>query len=328
MSSLWRNDKKLLTNLKSPSSEHKTINLFTGPVRAKRIFSPQPPYYIQTGFFIEGTSLSAFLKRGLSASMTVEAAIVLPLFLFFFVNLSCAIEMLRLHGNLQLALWHTGTQMSIYGHVLTDSEKSRSVLLEELGDITFSYGYVKREIVKYAGERYLEESPLIHGADSLQFLESEIFTSENHFQIVMTYGVSPWIQMEGVRTFRMANKYYGHLWNGYQIPGTENPDAEAMKTVYMTENGQVYHEDRNCTHLRLTIREVPASGVDRERNQNGGKYTLCEKCGAGLEPQNVYIGVEGDRYHYDSNCSGLTRTVYAVLMAEAEQYRPCSRCSQ
>ena len=50
--------------------------------------------------------------------MTVEASIVLPLILFFFMNLASSIEMIRLHGNLQLALWETGNELIVYGYAL------------------------------------------------------------------------------------------------------------------------------------------------------------------------------------------------------------------
>lgn len=320
MSPLWekQNNTKPMTIHNRPSSrcDKKTL-----------------PFTTQSPFFIEGTSLFTFLGRKVLAGMTVEAAIVLPLFLFFFLNLSCAMEMIRLHGNLELALWQTGNKMSIRGYLLwpEDAKEGKNPQSgtepgSEAKDAIFSYIYIKRQIVKYAGECYLEESPLIYGTDSLQFLESEIFTSQDEFKIVLTYGVSPWISMKGIHPFRMANKYYGHIWNGYGIPGVDDTEDWDGETVYIAENGEVYHTDRYCTHLQLTIKEVKTANIGKERNGAGKKYTLCEKCGEETAPDKVYIGVEGDRYHYDRDCPGLTRTVYAILRIEAGKYRPCSRC--
>lgn len=53
---------------------------------------------------VKMSSLFASLPREVKAGMTVEAAAVLPLFLFFFMSIGSYIEMIRLHGNLQLAL--------------------------------------------------------------------------------------------------------------------------------------------------------------------------------------------------------------------------------
>jgi hypothetical protein len=284
---------------------------------------------------IEKTLLPFFSNkkcRKIGASMTVEAALVLPLFIFFFINLSCAVEMIRLHGTLQAALTNTGNRLSVYGSVLSESLETAdgegNGLLQEIGDLAFSYVYVKNEIISYAGRDYLESSPLYYGADGLQFIESEIFTTDDTFEITMTYAVDTGVQYVGIRPFRMANKYYGHIWNGYDLGGQTLDEAESG-TVYITENAGVYHEDRNCTHIRLNIREVSALKISDERNSYGNKYSKCEKCGKGIMPDTLYIGSDGDKYHYSQDCPGLTRTVYSMRKSEAEKkYRACSRCSK
>ncbi|MCM1536012.1 MAG: hypothetical protein NC126_08850 [Clostridium sp.] len=290
-------------------------------------------YHMDSG---KGTSLFTFFKRKLSAGMTVEAALVLPLFLFFFLNLSCALEMIRLQGNLELALWETGSKLSVYGHILSanPSEKEQAKksgqneILAELGDIAFSYLYVRNAVTQYVGEEYLEQSPLTHGVNGLQFLESEIFTEGDCFEIVMTYEVSTWMDIPGIRPFRMWNRYYGHIWNGYEISGTGEAGRPADETVYVAENGVVYHKTPDCTHLQLTIQEVDKEQVGNKRNAGGGKYTICEKCGKGASPETVFIGKEGDRFHYDRGCAGLKRTYFSILLSDAGKYRPCSRCSK
>lgn len=317
-----------ITHKKSPSPRHGikqtgfAQNLFFGgftPISLKGI-----------SLFAFFSKKQSFLFQRVSASMTVEAAVVLPLFLFFFINLGCAIEMIRLHGNLQLALWETGNRLSVYGYALgEESREGGNALLQEVSDVAFSYTYVKGQVVGYAGEEYLNQSPLTYGTDGLQFVESELFTSEDTFEIVLTYAVSPWLQVPGVKPFRMANKYYGHIWNGYRLSGTTAGGESPADFVYVAQNGTVYHDDRNCSHLSLTIRQVSARQVDQERNASGGRYTACEKCARGPMPQTVYVGEDGDRYHYNLDCSGLKRTVFTMERQEArEQYRPCSRCAK
>ncbi|MCM1044773.1 MAG: hypothetical protein NC417_04620 [Candidatus Gastranaerophilales bacterium] len=325
MSLLWRNDRPTKKENKMPSPKHSTG-------RSDHALTRKLWEKFTTS--IKGISPSAFLDLFLSgkvrASMTVEAAIVLPIFLFFFINMGCAIEMIRLHGNLELALRETGNKLSVYGYVLERddaAEKDGSGLGQEVLDIAFSYTYVKGQIINYAGKEYLNQSPLIYGTDGLQFVESEIFTGEDQFELVLTYAVSPWMQMPGVRPFRMANKYYGHIWNGYELGNMPRDNSVTKDYVYLARNGTVYHESPNCTHLALTIREVSMSRVPYERNESGGKYTCCEKCGRGVSPETVYIGVQGDRYHYDRDCPGLRRSIYTLEREEAQaRYRPCSRC--
>ena len=284
--------------------------------------------------FIKGMSLRAFFQRRIKASMTVEAAIALPLFVFFFFNLSCAVEMMRLYGNLELALCDVGNRLSVYGYALdTVKEKEKAKedadLWDKLSGVAFSYAYIRGEIVKYVGEDYLNQSPLTYGADGLQFLESEIWGNGDCFEMIMTYSVSPWIKLVGFRSFRMVNRYYGHIWNGYEIPSADTTQERDRDTVYMTEHGKVYHEDRNCSHLNLSVSEADRSEVGKLKNENGTNYTLCAECKDAEAGSKVYITGEGRRFHYDRACSGLKRTVYSVLkITVQDKYPACKRCSK
>ena len=315
--------------------------------KPKMILSTRPsPKRKNNSFFdgfIERVSLPGFLKKKLFAGMTVEAAIVLPLFLFFFLNLGSAMEMIRLHGNLQLGLWDVGNRMCMYGYLAemtecgeesdedeadSGGETSSDDLLGEIGEIALTYTYVKNQVVDYVGEDYLEESPIEKGSDGLQFWESEVGTngssvvSGDILDIVMTYQVSPPMEIPYVRPFRMSNRYYGRLWTGYDLKEKED-------LVYVAENASVYHDSPTCTHLKLSIRYVLLAEALQARNDNGGKYSRCSKCGGGMEVKMVYIAREGDFYHKERQCPGLKRTIHVMPRSEAEEkYRACSRCGE
>lgn len=266
---------------------------------------------------IEGISLFAFLKLETQAGMTVEAAVVLPLFLYFLLNLSCAIELIRLHGNLQLALWDTCSKVAIYGHALGDSD---------LAPI-FTGIYIQNQLIEYAGEEYLDNAPLKNGSKGLMLWESDIFSSKDELDVIVTYAALPWSNYAAFSSFRMANRYCAHIWNGYEIPKDPEKAMEQLDIVYITETGKVYHEDPDCTHLKLSIRQVTRSDAESAVNQWGDRYTPCEKCKPDATVQNLYITDGGDRYHSSLECSGLKRTVFSVLRSRASKYRPCSRCS-
>ncbi len=265
---------------------------------------------------IEKTLFPAFLRRKAEAGMTVEAAVILPLFLFFVLNLGCALELIRLHGRLQLALWETGSKLAVYGYALEDSSVA----------LFFSDFYVRGQVVNYVGEEYLNHSPVQNGAKGLMPWESESFTSGDKIDLILTYQAGPLSEYAGFASFRMANRYYAHLWNGYDVTGPHDETAEEM--VYVAENGQVYHNDRSCTHLSLSIQETSRAEAIQAVNQWGKSYSPCEICRPGETVQTLYITNEGDRYHSDRSCSGLKRTVYAVLKRQVPGYRPCSRCGQ
>ena len=105
---------KLIFKRPSPKQTTKFQSL------ARGLYSLTP--FLMIKHSIKGISLSTFFERKRQAGMTVEAAVVLPLFLLFFLNLSCAMEMIRLHGNLQLALQDVGT-----GFLCTDMLLRRQI---------------------------------------------------------------------------------------------------------------------------------------------------------------------------------------------------------
>lgn len=258
------------------------------------------------------------------ASMTVETALVLPLFCFFMIHMGSAIELMRLHGNLEVVLWDVGRQIGIYGELVEteadeDSEKEDSG--DRAGTVILSYTYVKNRIADQLGKEYLEQAPLEWGTDGLQFVESK--TEGDTYEIIMTYAVSPLTEALGFRKFRMANRYYGHRWNGYEIPGAE----DTGEYVYVTEDSEVYHTSRDCTHLRLSIRTVAKGEVP-------GRYRPCEKCTGEMANSHIlengiyYICAEGESYHSRRDCPGLKRTVYCIAKKKAEGYRECGRCGK
>ncbi len=333
---LWRSNRnmKLQTIHMKPSPKHININLSL----ARGFRNGKSPYQAKLDNVIKGTSLFTFLRQKMSAGMTVEAAVVLPIFLFFFLNISSTMEMMRLHGNLQLALWNLGNKMTVYGHVMevmkdikedsweNSTEQTGGQLWKELAGIAFSYTYVKNEVISYVGKEYLEESPLTYGMDGLQFWESNIVSQNDDVELIVTYNVSPFNELIGFKPFRMANRYYCHIWKGYRIPGTADNEEEG-EVVYVAESGVVYHQDRNCTHLLLSVHQVTFQEALRGRNMQGSRYSECEKCSQGRLQEQVYITNEGYRYHCDKNCPGLKRTVFTIIKKDAGKYKPCKRCS-
>ena len=100
MSSLW--DGAILNKLRkkkpSPTCQNNFSDSARNPKSSREGCQGRPFVLFHP---IKGISLFTFFFKPLHAGMTIEASIVLPLFLFFFLNLGCAIEMIRLHGNLQ-----------------------------------------------------------------------------------------------------------------------------------------------------------------------------------------------------------------------------------
>ncbi|MCM1194279.1 MAG: hypothetical protein NC389_17885, partial [Acetatifactor muris] len=251
-------------------------------------------------------------------------------------NIGCAIEMIRLHGNLQLALWQICSRLSVYGYALDSGETPEDeypgggdpedAWWRDLAGAVFASAYIKAWLTDLAGEEYLNRSPLKNGTDSMQLWESEIFGGRDTIDLIVTYSVSPGAVLAGLSSFRMANRYYAHIWNGYRLAGAD--EESGGQVVFITENASVFHLDRDCTHLRLSVRQISASMLEEERNRYGRRYQACEKCVGEEEVMSCYITESGDRYHYVRECPGLKRTIFSISLEEAAGYQPCSRCGR
>lgn len=272
---------------------------------------------------VKGTSPLTLPTGKREGSMSVEAALVLPLFLFFFLNLGSAMEIMRLHGRLETALWEVGREAGVYGCILRgEGELEKETLVSEIGDLILSYTYVKGRIKEYLGKEYLDTSPLRDGSDGLHFLGSDLVNEEDLLEIVLTYQVEPFWKLAGFRSFFMENRYYGRMWTGYDLEKID------QTVYYLAENGEVYHRNQNCTHLMLHVQGIRRENLNAAVNREGRHYRACSKCVQGRIPEALWIAREGECYHARRECSGLKRRYRAVTWEEAKKYRPCSRCGK
>lgn len=277
---------------------------------------------------IEGISALSFKEEIFAGSMTVEAAIVLPFFLFFFLNFLWIIEIYNLQGTLQMALRECGRELSTYAYaydriVQEEDDEGLEALLE---NVAFSYLYVKGRVEEEAGEEYLENAPIYGGRTGLIYADSSILQQGDIIDLVISYRAVPFVDVVGFSPGWFYARYYGRAWTGYDVSGEDSAAGEGY--VYIAENASVYHLSRECSHISLTIRECSLQETGRLRNEYGERYTACERCVMGGESM-VFITADGNRYHRDRECGGLRRTVQRVPVSQAQAlYEACLRCGQ
>lgn len=249
------------------------------------------------------------------ASLTVEAAIVVPLFA------ACMAAVLQF-GNVyhsaarfSCILAQTGEEMAIasYASAYTKTDSPLPVIL--------SAGYAAGRVETLAGK-----TPSVRHRN---LLLSSFLAAEDSIDLVMTYQVqtpSGLVKIPGILFLQRARVrgWVGRHGSGASDPSDEN--EEDHQTVYVTEYGTVYHTDPDCTHIHLSISSVGYEEAQKARNVYGEKYHACEKCGGGTGGT-VYITTDGNRFHSTLSCSGLKRSTRAVTKEEAEYLRPCSKCA-
>lgn len=267
--------------------------------------------------------MSSCSPKKLKASMTVEACLILPVFLFAFLNIISIIELYRLQGNMSAAMHDTAKQMAIYGYEYKDIRKKAAKTAESLG---LTYLYAANKVVNTLGTEYLNNSAIAGSTSSISWLKSEIMTKDDCIDLVAEYRIKPPIAIVGYGESVMYNRMRTRAWTGYDNANVKNSNNTEEQIVYITPEGTAYHASRSCAYLKLSIIAVDSKFLSNERNENGEKYSSCEECGNSCG-STVYITNYGNRYHASLSCSKLKRTILAVPLSQAGGRTPCMKCS-
>lgn len=260
-------------------------------------------------------------KRG---SMTLEAAFVLPFFLFAILNILFAVNIIGTQSRMNAALHQVGNRMAFAGY--TYNAAVGNALPDGLASVALTEGYARGQVVEYVGKSYLDKSCVKGGAGGISFAGSSVMGAGDIIDLRVSYRVRPFVELMGFDGFLMSQRYYGKAWTGYDASGSVSDLSEDDPMVYITKTGTVYHIDRNCTYLNPKVEAVSAEGVSGRRNASGAKYTPCGSCGVGAHGNQVYITNYGSSYHSQINCPGLNRTIYTVPLSEAGARGRCSKC--
>ena len=266
--------------------------------------------------------------KAFKASMTVEASIALPLFIFFFVNIMTLFNIVKIQCDMEAAMHQTGNRLSMeafylcYGKELLGGERGG---LAEAGAGLLGILQAKDLVLDYLGPE-ADKSCISEGREGISFIQSRILMGNDIVDIIADYKVHPLIPVIGFEEFTVESRYYGHAWTGYDIELGFGQEENEEEMVYVTEHGEVYHRSTGCEHLKINVSCVEMSELDILRNKDGKKYKACEYCGGNIGAGTVFVTQYGDRYHSSVGCTGLKRKIYTIPISEVGGRRPCSSC--
>lgn len=269
-------------------------------------------------FLMQKQNTGGFFFAPLRGTLTVEAALVLPLFLFFMIAILQYGRCMETAVQFGSAMADTGKSMAVMAYVTRYG-----------GDTGGTAGMAAGALsAAYAQQQVMSRTSDTSSIKNANMLLSSFLKEDEMISLVLTYQIrTPFgvIKLPGNFFIQCAKV---RAWTGRAADsgkGEEEKGQGARDYVYVTITGTVYHEDPDCTHLKLSVREVSAADLSTLRNNNGGIYHVCERCG-NFGSSTVYITNEGNRYHSSLSCSGLKRTVRKISKEEVSQMRSCSKC--
>lgn len=265
--------------------------------------------------------VSLRLPKRLKASMTVEAAFVLPFFLFAFLNVISILEIYRVQSNMSAAMHLTSKEMAVCAYEYKTAFDNDVGKMESLG---LTYGYASNRVKNILGEKYLNGSPIKGGVSGIGWYRSSVLEKDDCIDLIATYTIKPPVAIVGFGEFKMYNRMLTCAWTGYDNAAAAGSNADE-ELVYITPDGTVYHRSRACSYLKLSIAPVNIAVLESKRNEGGAKYYPCEECGK-EEKSTVYITDYGTRYHSSLQCSKLKRTILEVPLSKVGGRGACSKC--
>ena len=281
-----------------------------------------------------------------NASLTVEASMALPLFLFLFISFLYLIQIITLQERLQKAVTESGLSMARAAYFYSDfqavediKETDTSILeegiqmgLQELTGAVINNVVLKYTVASRLNADYINNSLIVGGLDGISFDGSKILQNNDDIDIVTRYRLRIPLSIFGLNEMDMIQRVRLRGWKGHQLPPLytiveEDKNEEAL--VYITESGTVYHLKSTCSHINISIETIIGKPT-WQRNNNGGKYYPCEACCKGDVPElgTYYITPYGDRYHSSKACSKIKRSVKEIPLSEVGNRPPCKRCGK
>ncbi|WP_205839157.1 hypothetical protein [Velocimicrobium porci] len=248
-------------------------------------------------------------------SMTVEASFVLPIFFFaimFFIYFFLILSVQTIVGE---SLLQTGRFLSKYGTVREINKPTLQV-----------------EFQKNLSLNSLNSSCIKGGRLGIRLICERSGIKEEEIVISAVYKIRIPVFVFKVSSISAKQTLKTRLFIGKNMKNNSGDGVETEKEkndviVYITETGGVYHKNKNCSHLKLSIKPILFDAIEQARNIEGGKYKSCERCGKRQKKQDiVFIALDGDRYHTSLQCSGLKRTIIGISLQKVKDWNCCKRC--
>jgi hypothetical protein len=256
----------------------------------------------------QGCNCLAYFSKfsGDRGSATVEASIVVPLFFIAFVTISLLTDCLRVKNVVYEAFSEAVRCQAEYSYI---EDKTNTLL-----DTASLYVRIKG----YIDDQELVDKYVSGGESGILVVQAEK-KADDYIYAKIKYSIRVNIPFFGKKQFVFQEKIRQRAYVGYSISGYSDQD---VTYVYMTENGTVYHNSRNCYHIKFTVEAVSENKV----SEKYGSLSPCKLCGKKTKGKNVYVATKADCYHTTLACSGLKRTVYRVKKEEHSELSACSWC--
>lgn len=272
----------------------------------------------------------------LDGSLTVEASLVMPLFIFAIVSIIQIMIFMNVQLKLQSSLYNQTMKVAGYSFL---TESVEQCLPQEISKDDYKAAVsiiengitevlVKSMVINDLGDDFFNLPWISGGKNGINIIFSA-GAGERNIDVILSYKLKFMYNFLGIGSVNIVARANISKWTG--VTRIEKPDDEKKDTenVFVTKNGTVYHIYRDCTYLAVKLTKIKYSDVDDRRNKSGGKYYPCSSCIKNIADMNyVYISQYGECYHADDKCKTIYHNILEVSKDEVSDRKLCSKCRE
>lgn len=275
-----------------------------------------------------------FLFSSKMGSLTLEAAIVLPLYMFFLVSILYILNILHIENVLQAAMEEAARNVNSYAYVAEQFEELSEDEQATVGshDAGFVLSLAKNQVSKITIKNSFLTDRIKNIADSSYIKNGYkgiiISFESNDLSEFVDFNISYMISLpflpSGIFYIPITQRCYFKPFTGTDI--TEKK-GDYTEYVYITATGAVYHTTPYCTYINRYYDII----TDRENvdwNTAEG-YHACPHCAYGQPIGPASFICPGRMvYHNRTDCAYIETSIYKIPKDQAGTMPMCSRCQK
>ncbi len=271
-----------------------------------------------------------------AASLTVEAAAVLPLMIMAIWIMIFPLAVTECERRLQNRLETMAGALAIAAYV----KETGSVSLKTDGEASAlleRYAGNSAETFADAAIQALPETRLMEGlhfGPGTSILSDEKGEDPAMIRAELVYTLRLPAVPVSILPVRKSLVVSRRAWigsgggRGRNTYGTSDDSTEEQdRIVYIGRSSTRYHLDPHCHYLSNRMETADASRIGELRNNSGARYHACPSCRPGKTGM-VWYFTSGTAYHGTPDCRAITAYARAVPLSEVIHLGPCSYCGR
>lgn len=271
-----------------------------------------------------------------NGSITLEAAITIPLFAFALLTVIYIMNIIHLQTTLQMALEETVRNISQAAYIssefysLTKEQQDEAInndysIIENVGASFISTNYIKKQFLDDKMTSFLNKSYIINGSEGISFLHSSMNLEDNIIDVILTYNVSIPFMPDKLFSFKLSNRCYTRIYMGKDM---EKEQLPSTFYVYYTVYGKVLHTNKYCRYLLNYSEALPYNQLFIGRNPELCLLCSDDETSATLRQHNpvVYLTSDYQVFHLTLNCQSFTGDIFRLERTSLKENELCEEC--